>query len=230
MVEILIWGAAIFAAGSFLVLERRCLGQRALVQPLALCLIAGWVVDNPAIGLWLGVSLQLLSVAPSRNVDWAFCSAVASATLLVSEHFGIHLDVGRPETTALMLVTVAAGMVARTIERYYARQDRNAVDKHPPWQAADPARALEKTVYHATRRWFLLGGAEVIAGLGISLLAAKGASYFNDTPPWLDHLSAVALPTIGSAVAVSVLTGHRFIIWAGASTAGAIAFFAVVIP
>jgi hypothetical protein len=230
MVEILIWIVAIFAAGSFLVLERRCLGQRALVQPLALCLVAGWVVDNTATGLWFGVTLQLLSVAPSRSVDWAFASAVSSAALLTSEHFGHHLTVGCSGTTALLLVTVTAGMVARSIERRYARVDRASVDQYPPWQADDPVRALEKTVYRATRRWFMLGGFEVLAGLGLALLAVKGATYVTETPQWFSQLSAVTLPSLGAAVAVSILTGRRFIVWAGASAACALGIFSVVMP
>ena len=229
MVESLIWVVAIVAAGSFLVLERRCLGQRALVQPLALCLMAGWYVDNVPTGLWLGVVLQMLSVAPSRSVDWAFGSAVASAALLTSERFNLHFEVGEPETTALMLVTVIAGMTVRQIERRYARQDRSAVDQNPPWEADDPVSALEKTVYRATRRWYLLGGLEVMAGLAIALFAVKGASLIAEPPVWVNHISAVALPTVGAAVAVSVLTGHRFIIWAGASAGGTLLLLATVV-
>jgi mannose/fructose/N-acetylgalactosamine-specific phosphotransferase system component IIC len=228
MVEILIWVVAIFAAGSFLVLERRCLGQRALVQPLVLCLTAGWVVGNVQAGLWFGVTLQLFSVAPSRGVDWALSSAVASSALLTSDYFNIHLEVGRPESTVLMLVTVLAGMAAHRLERHYARRDREKVEKHPPWHDADPVWALEKTVYRATSRWFLFGGLEVVAGLAIALIAMKGIAQFRDIPKWGIQISAISLPAVGSAVTVSALTGRHFIIWAGASACGAIAFLFVV--
>ncbi len=229
MVEILIWIAAIFAAGSFLVLERRCLGQRALVQPLALCLLAGWYVDNVETGLWLGVSLQLLSVAPSRIVDWALVSTVAAAGLLATAKFGIHIGVGQAGTSTLLLVTVMSGMASRYLERSYAKWDREKVEVRPPWRDMDPARAVESAVYHAIYRWFFIGGLEVLVSLGLALLAIKGAVHFGTTPLWLTQMVAVGIPTLGVATLLSSLTGNRFIIWAGASTGIGLVIFGTVL-
>ena len=229
MVEILIWIAALFAAGSFLVLERRCLGQRALVQPLALCLLAGWYVDNVETGLWLGVSLQLTSVAPSRIVDWALVSVVAAAGLLATDKFGIHIGVGQAATSTLLLVTVLSGIASRYLERNYAKWDREKVEVRPPWRDMDPARAVEKSVYHAIFRWFFIGGLEVLIGLGLALLAIKGAVYFGETPLWLTQLVAVGIPTLGMAVLLSSLTGNRFIVWAGFSSGLGLLVFGTVI-
>ena len=218
MVEILIWITAVFAVGSFLLLERRCLGQRALVQPLALCLIAGWATDNVETGLWLGVSLQLLSLAPSRVVDWALASVVAAAGLLITDHLDLPLGKGQAPTSTLLLVAVIAGLAARYIERNYARRDREKVEVRPPWRDMDPASAVEKAVYHAIYRWILVGGLEVLVSLGLALFAIKIAVFFGETPVWLTQIVSIGVPTLGAAVLLSSLTGIRFVVWAGLSS------------
>ena len=218
MVEILIWITALFAAGSVLILERRCLGQRALVQPLALCLLAGWYVDNTETGLWLGLSLQLLSLAPSRVVDWALVSVIAASGLLATAHFDIPVHVGQAGASTLLFISVLAGMASRYIERNFAKRDREKVEVRPPWRDMDPARAVESSVYHAIYRWFFIGGLEVLSGLGLAIVFVKGAVYLGDTPAFLTQTVAIGIPTLGAAVLLSSLTGVRFIVWAGVSS------------
>lgn len=229
MVEILIWITAFFAAGSFLVLERRCLGQRALVQPLALCLLAGLYIDNVETGLWLGLSLQLLSLAPSRIVDWALVSVIAASGLLVTAKADISIGVGQVGTSTLLLTAVLSGIASRHIERNFARRDREKVEVCPPWRDMDPAKAVEKSVYHAIYRWFFIGGLEVLVGLGIAFIAVKGAVLFGETPIFLTRIVAIGVPTLGVAVLLSSLTGVRFIIWAGLSSGLGLAILQVVL-
>ena len=64
MVEALIWVGAVFSAGSLLILERRCLGQMAVVQPLVLCLVAGLVTGQQEIAIWLGIVVAPLVLPP----------------------------------------------------------------------------------------------------------------------------------------------------------------------
>lgn len=229
MVEILIWITAFFAAGSFLILERRCLGQRALVQPLALCLLAGLYVENIETGLWLGLSLQLLSLAPSRVVDWALVSVIAASGLLITARFDIPLGVGQAGASTLLLMAVLSGMASRHIERNFAKRDREKVEIRPPWRDLDPAKAVEKSVYHAIYRWFFIGGLEVLIGLGIAFFAVKGAVLFGDTPAFLTQIVAVGVPTLGVAVLLSSLTGVRFIVWAGLSSGLSLVILQVVL-
>lgn len=229
MVEVLIWALAIFAFGGVLVLERHCLGQRAMVQPLALCLIAGLVSDHVETGIWLGVTLQLLSVVPSRTVDWALSGAVAAALLLTVPLFGVTIVSGDLPSSIIALVSVLAGLASRAVERWYARTDLGKIQGHSPWKDADPVRAMERAVYHAIGRWLIVGGIEVIIGVGFGLAAVAASQQIAPNPEWLSRACAVALPTFGVAVVASALVEYRFIAWSGISMGFSILVLSVVL-
>ena len=218
MVEVLIWSAGIFFVGGVLVLERHCLGQRALVQPLSLCLVAGLLSNHVETGIWLGVTLQLLSLSPTRSVDWALSSAVASVLLVVVP---IKLDIpvvsGDLDSALIAFVAVMGGVVSRRVEGWYAKTDWGKIQGRPPWQEPDPVKAMERTVYRAILRWLAVGGIEVSLGVGLGLAAMIGAQSFGPTPEWLTTACATALPTFGVAVVASALVEYRFIAWSGIS-------------
>jgi mannose/fructose/N-acetylgalactosamine-specific phosphotransferase system component IIC len=211
MGEILIWVIGVFVAGSLLVLERRCLGQRALVQPLALCLLVGWLVDEIQTGLWVGVTLQLLSVTPARTVDWALTGAVGAITIMVASRLDIAIAVGSIEASFLVLIAVLLGMMARLVERVFARVDTVTIMSHSPWQETSPASAVERVVYRAIGRWLIMGGLEVVGGVAVALMGVIGASFVRPPGPWINAASQVALPAFGLAVVVSALAEYRLI-------------------
>ena len=230
MVEVLIWAAGIFFLGGALVLERHCLGQRALVQPLSLCLVAGLLSDHVETGIWLGVTLQLLSLAPTRSVDWALSGAVASILLAVVPHkLGITVVSGDLDSTLIAFVAVVGGVISRRVEGWYARTDWGKIQGRPPWKASDPVKAMEHTVYRAILRWLAVGGIEVSLGVGVGLAAMIGAQSFGPNPEWLTKACATALPTFGVAVVASALVEYRFIAWSGISMGFSILLLSVVL-
>ena len=229
MGEILVWILGVFLLGSILVLERRCLGQRALVQPLALCLLAGWWVDNVMLGIWLGVIFQLFSVAPFRTVDWALAGAVGAITVVVAARLGAVIEVGSIEASSLVLVSVLAGMAAFRVERIFARTDTQTILRRSPWTDREPVRAVEKTVYRAIGRWLILGGLQVACGVGVALACVLGATFVKPTIDELRIVSAVAIPTLGVAVLVSALAQHKLIAWTGLSMGFSFVLYWVVL-
>jgi mannose/fructose/N-acetylgalactosamine-specific phosphotransferase system component IIC len=217
--EILLWVLLFFASGSLLLLERHCLGQRALVQPLVLCLLSGVITHHVETGLWLGVTLQLLSVSPIRNVDWALSGAVTAMTLAIAFRMGATVEVGGPEASLLIMISVIIGAFARSVERVFARIDRRKVTARSPWEDLDSARAVERTVYRAIVRWIVVGGSEALLGIGLALLFVMAGSFLPPSEGWIRAVSSVGCPTLGVAVAISALSEVRLFVWSGASMA-----------
>ncbi len=217
MGEITLWITVIFLTGSILVMERRCLGQRALVQPLTLCLLAGWLVDDVEVGLWLGVTLQLFSVTPNRSVDWGLAGAITAITLVAAARLDATFSMGSTESSVLLLVAVLLGVVCRKVESSFARADTKIILTRSPWTEPNPERAVERTVYRAIGRWILLSGLQVTSGVGLSIACMLGATFLDPPPAWLQTVSTVAMPTFGVAVALSALAQTRLIAWSGVS-------------
>lgn len=217
MGEIAIWIAVIFLTGSILVMERRCLGQRALVQPLTLCLLAGWLVSDVEVGLWLGVTLQLFSVTPNRSVDWGIAGAVTAITLVAAARLDTSFSIGSIESSVLVLWAVLLGVVSRKVESSFARADTRIIMARSPWTEPDPERAVERTVYRAIGRWILISGLQVTSGVGLSIVCMLGATFIEPPPAWLQTVSMVAMPTFGVAIALSALAQTRLIAWSGIS-------------
>lgn len=217
MVEILLWGILVFSVGSVLLLERHCLGQRALVQPLVLCLVVGMVSDHLETALWLGVTLQLMSVSPIRAVDWALAGAVAAVTLAFSTRLGYTVEVGDPGASLLIVFALIVGTLARYIEREFARIDNERGQMRSALSAADCASTVERTVYRAIRRWILVGGSEALVGAVLGTLVVIGGSELTPTEGWLRTISSVGCPVLGVAVALSALSELRFVAWSGVS-------------
>jgi mannose/fructose/N-acetylgalactosamine-specific phosphotransferase system component IIC len=228
VVEVIIWAAAVFTVGGLLVLERHCLGQRALIQPLTLCLAAGLLSDHVETGIWLGVTMQLLSATPTRTVDWALSGAVAAILLVVAPRLGMKIVTGDLNSSSLLLVAVCAGFASRILEKWYAKTDLGRIQNRPPWKEADPIPALERAVYRATVRWFIVGGIEVTIGVGIGLAAIRASYIIGGVSAQTAAICAVMLPTLGTAVVISALVERRLIVWSGISMGLSIAALLVV--
>jgi mannose/fructose/N-acetylgalactosamine-specific phosphotransferase system component IIC len=229
MVEVLIWAAAIFTLGGLLVLERHCLGQRALIQPLTLCLAAGLVSDHVETGIWLGVTMQLLSATPTRTVDWALSGAVAGILLVIAPRMGMKIVSGDLSASLLIFVAVSAGYISRILEKWYAKNDLGRIQINPPWKDSDPILAMERAVYRATIRWLIVGGVEVTISVGIGLAAIDAFCHLSGVPNWAAAVFATALPILGTAVVLSALVERRLVVWSGISMAASIAVvFAVM--
>ena len=127
MGETLIGAVAILAIGSVLTLERRCLGQMAIVQPLTVCLVAGWLAGND-VGIWLGISLQLFSTATGQQVDWSLAGVIAAVSIFVATHFEIPMLPGGATANGAAMVAILAGKVSVIIERRYAQIDGERLD------------------------------------------------------------------------------------------------------
>ncbi len=228
--EILIWISLVFASGSVLLLERHCLGQRALVQPLVMCLLVGLVTENLEIALWLGVTLQLLSVSPIRAVDWSLAGAVSAMTLALASRLGANLEVGGPSGSLLIMLSIVAGTFARSVECAYARKDSARVRTNSPWSLENPAWAVERIVYRAITRWIIVGGVEALLGVGLSILFIMAASFLPPSEGWVLTVSAVGCPIFGVAVAISALSETRFFAWSGISMGlSAMLFWLVIV-
>lgn len=219
MVEALIWVAIIFLLGSFFALERRCLGQMAFVQPLVLCLVTGWLADQPELGIWLGVSLQLSSITPTRHSDWALSGMIAAATILTSHRLGIYIVPGDPKAYGTVLIAVFAGIASHRMDCKLAQLDGIKIQNNPPWKGQDPAHTVETLVRKFITRWFFIGGAQVTIGTGIATLALY---IFNATygPTEIPHpMWVVIMPVLGAVVAMNSLMEYRFLAWASISAA-----------
>ncbi len=225
MGEILIYGIAIIAIGSLFVLERRCLGQMAIVQPLVTCLVAGWISGNETTGLWLGISLQLFSLTPLRQVNWALSGVVAAATLLMAHKLGIPIAVGGKAACSIIIVVMIVGIAARALERRYARKDGERMQRHSPWLENDPVRAVESLVHRTIARWFIVGGIEVLVGTGLALIIAYGVGSIGDLDQSGNTAGALVVPALGAAVAASSLVEYRFLALTGLSAVVSIVVF-----
>lgn len=217
MVEIVITLVAVFVGGSVLMLERRCLGQMAVVQPLVVCLIAGWLVDNVELGIWLGVSLQLFSLSPLRRFDWALTGVVAALSLILTTRYGMVHRMGCLSSLALLLVAVIVGVLARLLDRRYARIDGEAIRKSPPLMKEDAISAIESHVYKVIARYFVVGGVETVIGTAIAVAMVFGIGIFEPEIHADRGIFATLVPILGAAVALSSLAELRFFVWTGIS-------------
>ena len=215
MVEILVVASVVYLVGAILLLERRCLGQMALVQPLVLCVVAGWLAGRIELGLWCGISLQLFSLSPGRRVDWALAGVITAAVIVLGQRLEIPLQVGGDGACAIIALAALAGIGSRKIEVRYAEVDGARILERPPWEAEDCLGGIERIVHRRVVRWFLLGGVEVL----VSVAVVTGLVLFVSTTFSVSvsalSVGAIAVPALGSAVAIAALGSYKHIAWAG---------------
>ncbi len=218
MVEGLIQILAVTLGGGLLMLERRCLGQMAFVQPLVVCSFAGALTGRVELGVWLGVSLQLFSVQPMRNVDWAVAGIAAAATVIVAPHLGLSVGVGSVGACLVIALCVLLGIGSWRLEKVYFRQDRECLTTNPPWTMADPEKEIARIVHSRVLRWFVIGAAETFAGTAVvvGMLVLFGMAGLSFDRP--DALGALAIPILGTAVAIAAAGRLRYVGLAGIIT------------
>ena len=219
MVETLIWVGAIFLGGGILSLERRCLGQMAVVQPLVVCLIAGWVGNCVDAAIWLGCLLQWFSVGQARQGDWAISGVVVGATLLAASRLDILLVAGGPRASILVLVGVLVGLGAKAVDRRYSRTDGERLRVTSPWQSENVVTSVESHVRSIVRRWLVVGGATVTLGTAVSLISVMGVHRLAGSETGQNDYSATLILALVLALALSTLARFRFVVWAGLSSA-----------
>ncbi|MCP4675815.1 MAG: hypothetical protein GY854_09980 [Deltaproteobacteria bacterium] len=223
MVATLAWLTAILVVGTLLTLERRCLGQMAVVQPLVVCLLAGLLSGIEETGIWMGISLQLFSVTQFRQIDWSFSGVVSAAALLAAVKLGIPLTVGGPGAYTVMIAGVLTGFGSRALDRRYARIDGERQRSHSPWASDDPARTIESMVRGVIARWLVIGVFQVVVGTGLILVALLGVGQLCNLGHSSSTICAAAVPTLGAAIAISSLKGGRFLAIACACAAASFA-------
>lgn len=223
MAQPLIWVAAAFLAGGVLTLERRCLGQMALAQPLVLCAVAGLAIGQPAAGVWIGICLQLLAHGHARDADWPLAGTGAALALAYGPELDLSFEPGGPGALMAVVVPVAAAIAARRLERRMSRLDGEALRRLPPWDAPQPALALERLIRGRILRGLAIGGLETIAVGAISLLGATAITEWGGGSDAWHSLIQVSVPTVGAAVAIGALADVRLVALTGLALAGTLA-------
>lgn len=219
MVEALIWVGFIFVGGGILALERRCLGQMAVVQPLVVCLIAGWIGKCGDAAIWLGSLLQLFSVGQARQGDWALSGVVAGATVLVASRLDVPLIAGGPRAIILVLIAILMGLGSKALDRRYSRMDGERLRLTSPWESENVVTSVESHVRRIIRRWLVVGGVAVTVGTGFSLVSVLGVNRLLGGKPGHYEYFAPAILALSLALALSTLARYRFVVWAGFSSA-----------
>ncbi|MBW2277778.1 MAG: PTS sugar transporter subunit IIC [Deltaproteobacteria bacterium] len=223
MGQALIWAAAAFVAGGVLNLERRCLGQMALAQPLVLCAIAGLLSGQPEAGVWIGICLQLMAHGHARDADWPLAGSGAALALLYCPALDLRLGPGDPGALIAVVVPVAAALGAQLIERRLSRKDGAAIRLDPPWDADQPAEALERLMRGRLLRGVVLGGAETLAVGAISLLGVVAIGDWGGGGDGWRTLVQVSVPAVAAAVALGSLADYRLLALTGLGLAGTLA-------
>jgi hypothetical protein len=213
--QTLIWAVGAFLGGGLLTLERRCLGQMALAQPLVLCAIAGLLSGQPEAGVWIGICLQLLAHGHARDADWPLAGSGAALALAYSPQLGVTLEPGGPAALIAVVVPVASALAARLAERRQSRSDGEAIRRRSPWDQEQPARALERLIRGRILRGIALGGLETLVVCAISVAGALAVERWGGGGEGWRALVRVALPAIGGAVAIGALADYRLVALAG---------------
>ena len=228
MVEALTWTTATFVIGGMFLLERRGLGQIALAHPLVLCLIVGYVAGQEEICLWIGISLQLMSVGQGHSVNWALVGIAAAVTIAYVVSAGVIIVPGDPSSLAVIVLTVPAGIGSSLLERRQARLDGEMLRCHPIWDNTDPARALEKLIHRRLLRGFITGGIQSVLVSAVTILVVFALQRMDIFLTPLTTIAALFVPILGAAAAVGSLARRRFIVYAGASLLATLALMVLI--
>lgn len=214
MDEALIWPAVAFVAGAVLLMERRCLGQRAFVQPLTLCLAAGLITARLEAAIWLGTTLQMLAAGDSRRANWALAGLASALALLALDGRVGELAPGDPAALGLLIAAVTAGLAARILERRLARIDTES-SVGSVFDAPDPERGLNALIRRRLLRTALYGGIGAVAAGTIAAAAVLALVGLEPPAPLHRIVVAVVVPALGVAAAVGAHSGIRYVGIAG---------------
>ena len=212
MVQGLIIFSAVFFTGAMLLLERRCLGKPAVVQPLVLCLITGLLLDEVETCLWLGISLQLLSMGQSHYCNWVLASISAAGGVAVLRMYDLHIGPGATATVALLSSGILVGILFdywdRRVNLHRSEAEQKGMNIWKTEQGGDEFAAL---IHRKIFTGFLFGGAQSILGVGIVV----GATYLmvvfvGQSDPDVARVVALIVPLFGATVTLGSLSSSAF--------------------
>lgn len=230
MGQILIIAGGVFLLGAVLLLERRCLGKTAFVQPLVLCLLAGIIFDVEDIGLWFGISLQLLSIGQSHYCNWVLASIISSASLVVLSHFGIDVVPGDPTSMVILCTGILLGIFADALERKLHRNAVVEMQGTTLWKSEDGIEAFARLIYRRIFVGFLYGGVQSMVGVALATALAY-VVYVKISlhlPVAMPAIVAMIVPTFGVAITLGSLSGRRYPFFAGIGVLVTIGFWMAV--
>jgi hypothetical protein len=213
MVQALITFLAVYVGGAALLLERRCLGKPAVVQPLVLCLIAGLSLDDAMVGLWLGVSLQLLSMGQSHYCNWVLSSIGAAGAMVILNDYNVHLSPGDPAIMGVLVMSVLVGIVFDFMDRKL-NLSRSASEQRGMniWRSDHSGDEFSRLIYRRVLRGFLFAGVQSMLGVGLVFLAGYflGTSDSIQAGPEVRKAVALVVPLFGVSVTLGSLSGRLF--------------------
>ncbi|MBN2803927.1 MAG: hypothetical protein JXR91_12615 [Deltaproteobacteria bacterium] len=225
MAEILIIVFALFFAGAILLLERHSLGKLAFVQPLVLLLITGYITGEPEIALWLGISLQLLSIGQSHYCNWALVSFVSSATLIILHHYNIVITDGSAESLVLIIASIVSGILSELYLKKMIRKNAIPMNANAVWQTVGSLDIFAKIIYKNLAKGFVLGGIESLLGTLITTILVYGSYGVITARPFISELVIITVPLFGVSVTLAAMSRKRYTVMA---ILGVILFFIMV--
>ncbi|MCU0660990.1 MAG: PTS sugar transporter subunit IIC [Myxococcota bacterium] len=200
--------------GGALALERRCLGQMALVQPLLVCFLAGWVIGQPEVGLWLGTCLQLFSLLPRRGLDWSTAGLCAAATLYLSSLLGFKVEVGSPAAVVVLLVSSISILTTSVIDRWVSFYHARLLTRAAPLSKDDARVEVARFVNTSLYRLWTFGSLALFLYIAVALFAAALFSRIPLQNSWTVEVAAVGAPLLAMAVALGSMARRRLLAWA----------------
>jgi len=208
---------ASFFVGGALLLERRCIGQMAFVQPMAIVLLAGLIVDQPIPGLWFGVTLQLLSTGQTHYCNWVLAALVAGASIIGLNTQGILILPGSIQSIVILVMGVLLGIVTDQLDKWQARKDNEALKDPALWHAGETTEPFVRLVHRRILRSFIISGLQSMVAVGATCAAAYLAHRYLHTSATMQSVMLVAIPSFGVAATLTSLVGMRFSAYAGIS-------------
>lgn len=212
-------GLVLSGLGGVIALERRCLGQMALAQPLLLCVVAGWFSSQPELGLWLGLSLQLFSLLPRRGLDWSSAGLCASVTMYLCPSLGVEMAVGSPSSVVVLLVAASSILITSVLDRAIASNHALRLERAAPWSQDDARSQVVRFVHGALWRQWLFGSIALTVYTALALFLAALLSAAPVAAPWTVELAAVGAPLLAMAVALGSMAQPRRLVWSLAGAA-----------
>ncbi|MCK9523661.1 MAG: hypothetical protein M0R76_11580 [Proteobacteria bacterium] len=200
-----------FAIGGLLMLERRCVGQMAFVQPLAILLIAGFVAGAPAPALWLGVTLQLLATGQTHYCNWVLVAVSAAFSLIALQRWGVVVQPGDAPILAVLAFSTIWGIASFQFDKWLARKDNAVVELLPHGVSEETVEPFIRLVHRRVARNLLISGLQSVLAVGLSVLAGLAAHIWLPAPnPVALSVMQMAIPAFGVVAVLSSLVDWRF--------------------
>jgi len=206
----LILAAATAVFGSILLLEQRCLGKVAFVQPLILCCLAGMATGQTEAGLWFGISLQLLSIGQGHYGNWALAGIITASSLVALQLQGLYSQPGNPDSLVLLCCAVLAGILADTAEKTLTAKSARPMTTVPLWQSPDSFDAFHRLIRRRVLRGFLFGGLQALLGTAMAVSLTLVSMDRVAVDPGIRTAVVISVPLFGAAVTMGAMSRKRY--------------------